>query len=217
MSSAFSNTPLAATLEVALNRYLQFNPNAAAQTASLAGKILALRVREPGLTFYFAPHASGVQVLESVTEEVDATIETGVFELARISLAQDRITARANSDLRITGDAEFAQQFQQILDGVDFDWEELLARGLTRALGPTAGDVLANRIGEGLRGLFSAGKTAFDVFAQDTSTYLRAGSRDLVDSAEAQQFINDVDDLRDATARLEARLTQHESQSENAA
>ena len=106
------------------------------------------------------------------------------------------------SGLRIDGDAELLDRFSRLLRQVGFDLEEPLARFV--------GDSAAHRSAGGLRSLFGWSRTAADRLAVDTSEYLREEVRELAGAAEVEEWMHDVDALRESVDRLEARLTRLE-------
>ena len=105
---------------------------------------------------------------------------------------------RATKDVRIEGDAEFAQTLSQLARELRWDAEEDLSR--------VTGDIAAHKLMQGAR--------AFQVYAKDASQRLaETGAAFLVDEDPTlvrksinDQFARDVSTLRDDAARLEKRL-----------
>ena len=100
--------------------------------------------------------------------------------------------------VRISGDAEIAQTFRDLLRQAQPDVEEELAR--------LVGDVAAHQIGSFARGLAGWGRKAADTFATSVAEYLQEEGRDVPTRIELDEFLHDVDRLRDDVERLEARL-----------
>lgn len=185
-------------IEIAFNRYLDFNPKAREQSQALSGKVIGLSIRNSGLTFYFIPHQSSVQMTVERPSQVDAQIEAAVGDLISMALAENQQLAALKGGISIHGDMQIAEQFQSLLRGVDFDWEELLAQAV--------GDVFAHQVGKGLRSLFGGGGGAAKQAASQTADYLLNQSNDVVSAGQIEGFLSSVDTLRDDVARLEARL-----------
>ena len=95
-------------------------------------------------------------------------------------------------------DAKIAQVFQTLFEAARPDFGEELSR--------VTGDVAAHRIAGFARGAFAFGQRAHDTFAQNLAEYLTEESRDLPARLEVDEFLAEVDRLREATDRLEARV-----------
>jgi ubiquinone biosynthesis protein UbiJ len=98
----------------------------------------------------------------------------------------------------ISGDAEIAQNFQDLLRAAQPEFEEELSR--------LVGDVAAHQIGNLVRSASGWGRKAAATFAANVSEYLQEESRDLVTRTELEEFLAEVDQLREASDRLQARL-----------
>ena len=98
----------------------------------------------------------------------------------------------------IVGDTETAQQFQEILSGSDWDWEEQLSH--------VTGDVLAHQTGKLVRQAKQFARDSRESLQHDISEYLQEEARLLPPRTEMQYFLEGVDELRAATDRLAARV-----------
>lgn len=193
---------LVGAIEIAFNRYLDFNPSAREQSQTLSGKVIGLTIRNSGLTFYFIPHQSSVQISVEPKTEVDAEIEASIGDLISMAMAENQQVAALKGGISIKGDMQTAEKFQGLLRGVDFDWEELLSQAV--------GDVFAHQVGKGLRSFFGGGNGAAKQAASRTADYLLNESNDVVAAEEISAFAENVDTLRDDVARIEARILRME-------
>ncbi len=200
---------LCAAVEVALNRYLRLEPAALDACAKLEGRSIALRAEEFDWTLVIEPIASGVRVTDADTGTADVTLSAPTARLLGFALRTASGERGLPPGLRIDGDAELLDRFGRIVLGIGFDLEELLAR--------VVGDGAAHRVAGGLRGLFGWSRNAVDRLALDTSEYLREETGDLAGAADAEEWMDAVDRLRDGTDRLEARLARIERQIGSAA
>jgi ubiquinone biosynthesis protein UbiJ len=100
--------------------------------------------------------------------------------------------------LDISGDAELARRVEKLLRDFQPDIEEAFAQ--------TFGDVLGVPLARALHRAFGWSRESVQALAQDTADYLREESRDLIAPAEMEQFLDDVDALRERAERLEARI-----------
>lgn len=186
------------TLELALNSYLQLDPEAAARMAGLAGRCIAIELRGIDLTLFMLPGEQGIRIQEGVEGGVDTTLHGTPLALARLGLGTDAGKTLFSGDVTITGDVETGQAFKAILDGMDIDWEEQLSR--------LTGDVIAHQLGNvarRTRRVLSHGKATLE---QDLGEYLREELRVLPARIEVQNFSADVDRIRADTDRLAARI-----------
>lgn len=188
---------LAAALESALAAYLRQDPESARRAAALQGKAIALNLTGTGLTLFFLPDADGVQVLSRYEGHVDTQLTGTPPGFARLALDR-REDALFQGAVKIDGDTAVGQQFQRLLAGTDWDWEEQLSR--------VTGDIIAHQAG---RLAAQAGGLLRDIretLAGDCSEYLQEEARLLPTSIEVGYFLDDVDRLRDDTERLQARV-----------
>jgi ubiquinone biosynthesis protein UbiJ len=192
-----THTALCGAIESALNFYLRQDPQALDQCSTLEGKIIAIDFMVPGLLFYFLPHASGVQVLSQYEGQVDTRLTGSPLGFARLTLV-NKENALFTGAVHIEGDTETGQKFQELLAGTDWDWEEQLSR--------LTGDVIAHQIGKLSR---QAQRLASDnrrTLERDISEYLHEEARLLPARDEVEFFLEQVDLLRSATDRLNARM-----------
>ena len=105
---------------------------------------------------------------------------------------------RAMKQVRIEGDAEFAQTLSQLARELRWDAEEDLSR--------VTGDIAAHKLMRGARAFQAYAKDASLRFAETGAAFLIDEDPTLVRKPMAEQFARDVSTLRDDTARLEKRL-----------
>jgi len=115
----------------------------------------------------------------------------------RLAASGDEGLLRSRA-VRISGDPLVARDFRDLIAIAAPDFEEELAR--------VVGDVAARQVGNLVRGLGGWGLDAADRLSRTTAEYLQEESRDLPARAEVEAFLDQVDQLAEDTARLEARL-----------
>lgn len=194
---------LCATLEVALNRYLGLEAEALRACGKLDGKRIALRSPLLDWTFVLECHAGGVRVGSALEPAPDVSVSGDLPTVLRSALTMAQGKPGLPQGLQIDGDVELLMRFNRILASVGFDPEELAARLL--------GDSAAHRATEGLRSVFGWARRAASTLALDTAEYLREETRDLARAADVEDWMNDVDGLRDDVARFEARIRRLET------
>jgi ubiquinone biosynthesis protein UbiJ len=180
-----------------LNRNISESTPARELSAKLSGTIVAVRVRDTALAAYFVVHDDALNVVASSPEEPDVVITGSIITLARMA-GQSGEAAIRDGSLDLTGDAETASKFQQLLSFAKPDVEEELS-GIV-------GDVAAHRLGEIVRGLGRWGRGARSTMGANIREYLQEESRDAPSRYEVDKFSANVSTLRDDVDRVEARL-----------
>lgn len=191
-----------AAAEVAANRMLGMDAAALAECGRLSGRCLAIELTAPAWTLCAEFHAGGVRIAPACAGTVDATVHGSPLALARAAMQAARGGSLLAGDVRVEGDADLVSRCARLFATADFDLEDLLARWL--------GDVPAHRAAGGLRSLFAWSQRAGQTLVQDTAEYLTEETQDLARGADVEDWMAQVDDLRDAVARAEARLRQLE-------
>jgi len=184
---------IAAGLETALNPILRLDPDLQSRLAALEGKVIAIEPEGLGLTLYLLPGASGVRVLDQYDGESTVCIRGTPLALVRQWRGQ-----QSASGLAVEGDAAVGREFQTALSHLDIDWEEQLSR--------LFGDAAAHQAGRLWRGLQSWGRRTGDVLLRDSGEYLQQELRALPPRPAVERFLSAVDDLREDTDRLAARI-----------
>ena len=189
---------LTEALETSINLVLKQDHATLEKFASLQGKIIAFELADLNLTLYLFPHTEGVQVQYLYQGQVDTILQGSALAFINMSLG-DSTESFFSGDIRIKGDIELGQHFKRILDQLDLDWEEWLS-GFT-------GDLVAHKAGDLVRNFNSWGKDALKILEQDTQEYIQDEGQLTPHSVELEEFTKDISQLRDDTARLEARLS----------
>jgi ubiquinone biosynthesis accessory factor UbiJ len=184
---------LCAALEIALNRYLALEPEAAAQVGRLKDRVIALHALGPDWEFYLVPGASAVAVLDVAPSRPDVRISARPAALLRRAFGG----AEAGG-VQVEGDADLLQRFSSLMAGVGFDSEEWLARFV--------GGAAAHRLDQGLREFFGWTRRSADTLALDTAEYLREETRDLAHRADVEKWVEGVEAARKRGEQLAARI-----------
>ena len=192
------DSPLAALVAKAVNRLLRSDPDVAARVGAMRGKVIAVHVTTFDQVLYFLPRDDSVTVVSEYEREPDTWVRGGAVDLFKLSFAgrgasSRRVAARAE----ISGDVALGQEFQQVFKDLEFDWEELPAAWF--------GDACAHELGRGARAAAAWLGRSLDSLADSGGEYLREEMRATPDARELREFIERVDELRDALERLEAR------------
>jgi ubiquinone biosynthesis protein UbiJ len=189
-------------LEAILNRNVAESRRAQALARQLDGRAMALRVEGTPLEFYFLAEGGRLAIASRHEGTTDASLSG--TPIALLALAGPRAEgALRGGGVRIEGDAEVAQRFRELLEEAQPEFEEELAL--------VFGDVAARRLANLARGVLDWGRKASGSFTGSVVEYLQEEGRDLPTRTEVEEFLADVDRLRDDAERLEARLARLES------
>jgi len=216
--------PLLSAIETALNAWLKLDGESLQKCESIEGKIIRLHITGLDVNLFFLPAVAGMQVMgnypdksfqqdeasihqdsdtdnnntENYSGEVDATIHGSPMALMKLSSADNAGASMLDSDVIIDGDMRVAEQFSAILKEVDIDWEELLSK--------LVGDIIAHQAGQVVRSGSDWFNDSIEAMKLNTSEYLSEESKLTPAEAEIEYYMDQVDELRMDTDRLEARI-----------
>ena len=185
---------LVQAIEEALARALALDSRASSKLRKLEGRSLSIDLSGTPVRFTLRVVDGAFAVAAGLDDGADATIRGTPGSLLALSMSENTLGGK----VEISGDAGRARQFQKAFADIDPDWEEPLTR--------LFGDVIGFQIAQALRGFWTWAKDAVSRLAGDAREYLQEESRVLVHPLELESFMDDVDDLRDDTARLEKRI-----------
>ncbi|MBT8099474.1 MAG: SCP2 sterol-binding domain-containing protein [Gammaproteobacteria bacterium] len=180
-----------------LNRTIAESTPAREAARQLAGKVIAIRVRDTSLAMFFHVNDETLILTGSGPEEPDLVVTGSLLSLLALMRA-DAIDTIRGGKVDLAGDAEVARLFQQLLRFARPDFEEELSS--------VVGDIAAHRIGELARGVTRWAGDARRTMGINITEYLQEESRDVPSRYEVERFGDDVSRLRDDVERAAARL-----------
>jgi ubiquinone biosynthesis protein UbiJ len=186
---------LLASIEKILNRSLPRSARAQALVASLSGRSLAVEITGTG-PVVISSTGEQLRIARGAQQPTDASISAGPFSL--LALAASGSQGLSRSGASISGDAEVAQQFSELLGLLKPEPEEELAQLI--------GDAPAHHLGRLARVALGFGDRAVRTTVNNVAEYLAHERRVLVPKAEGRQLLDGIDALRDDVDRFEARL-----------
>lgn len=191
--------PLAGrALELALDRALALDPDTRAGLAALDGRRLVLTLEAPRIALGLTVQDGRIKVGPGdATDEADLSLLASAGALLA-QLLPRRDDAPPVGKLRVSGDADLARRLQKLALGFDPDFDAAFAR--------VFGDVLGVQIARALRAGLARGRSEAGRFARDVAEYLVEERRDVVGRVEQAIFFDEVDALRDAVDRIDARV-----------
>lgn len=179
-----------------VNRQLQAKTPARELCAELEGRVIAVRVRNTALALYFLIRRDELDVT-GVADNPDVIISGSLIALARLAGPSADAAIRDGS-VELSGDAETAQAFQQLLAYGKPDIEEELSGVL--------GDVAARGLGDIARNVGRWAENTHATVQQNIQEYLQEESRSVPSRYEVESFRDQAETLRDDVDRVEARI-----------
>lgn len=186
-----------AAIELGLNRILALDSTALPRLAPLSGRVIAIECSAPALNLFVLPSADGLQ-LANHWEHADCTVCAPAAQLLQLLLADDKNSVLHHPEVELRGDSAALLALSQVLQDLELDWEYELSRWL----GPLASPLLsghlrlrAHWLGQG------AGQ-----LKQHLADFLSEESVGLVGNREAQSHFDELDRLKLALERLDARI-----------
>jgi ubiquinone biosynthesis accessory factor UbiJ len=186
---------LARAMESAFNQAITLDPAAGTRLKDLDGKAVKLVLDRVGIDLYFIGQGSRLAVLAESEIEPDTIIKGSPTALLAMAVPDWRAPG---SGVRIEGDAGSAQALEKLFKQLDPDWEALLSLHL--------GDVIGHQVWRMLRDTGGMARHGARTAGDQLARYLREESGLLVTREEVEVFNREVDELREASDRLEARL-----------
>lgn len=198
-------------METTLNTLIDLDGRAAARLQPDHGRVVAIALRGTSLAFYFIPDQNGhLQLFGDYEAGAECTIEGSPLDLMRASDKSQSSAQLFGGHISLSGDTELGHRFSDTLGSLNIDWEEQLAKLI--------GDVAAHEVGRGTRDAVNEGQRISGLMQQNLSEYLTEEARLLPHRYEVEEWLHDIDTLRDDVERLQARvaLLEHKAAGEQA-
>ena len=186
-----------AVIETSLNTLVNDDPDLVRRLSRLKGQIIQVNLKELNktLTFVFSQQ---IDVLADYEGQPDCYLSLNLSVLPELR-EQSNITKLIKQDkLILEGDIRLAQKFAQLMTDCKPDLEEWLSR--------VTGDVVAHTLVQGVKNVggfvASQANKHQNHFAQVLTEEWKIAPAPL----EVAHFCDQVDDVKSAAARLEAKL-----------
>lgn len=189
---------LFASAERGLNRVLALDSTALPRLARLGGRVIAVDCPAPAVQLYILADGEGLRLAGQWAGEIDCRLRAPASSLLRLALARDKQAVLHGPEVHLDGDSGVLLELAGILQDLDLDWEYQLARWL----GPVASPLLAGH----LRSSAGWASRSVDSLRLSLADYLSEESRSLVGQREADARFAELDRLKLALDRLDARI-----------
>jgi len=179
----------------AMNKSLSYDLVSVKKLDSFDKKVIKVELLSTPFEFCIMINDRKITLDKSYAGEVDTTIKGTPISLFAMS-ADEPISGIKN--VEIFGDANTGQFFAKWMKNIKPDWEEAWCDLLGDGMGVRASNIA--------KGLLDFGQRFKNSLIDNTSQYFVEESRDLIAPSEMEDFLDDVDDLKADTARLEQQI-----------
>lgn len=186
------SAPMQHLLEAAFEFWIADSPEVRDGFRALAGKRIVVEATDVGIALTLCPHDDGVALRPGADALGDVRIAARAADLLRLA------RGAGGAQLVVDGDAELAQAVQRLLRRMRIDPDERAARVI--------GDVPAHQLGRLLRGAAAFGRDSARALGEMAGEFAKFEARLLPTRAEVAALVDEIDALRDAVERAEARL-----------
>jgi ubiquinone biosynthesis protein UbiJ len=185
-------------LQSALNRAIALDPDTRSQLRRLDGRALSVTFTNTPLALRLAVTDERLEVGPAFGGDSALRIAATPGSLLALALRRGDDAALAPGKVEIAGDAELARRLEKIASGYRPDFEEAFTR--------VFGDVVGVKLAQGFAAALRYARERGEALLRDGAEYLREESRDLVAPGEMDEFLDEVDNLRERSERLQARV-----------
>ncbi|MEM8498218.1 MAG: SCP2 sterol-binding domain-containing protein [Pseudomonadota bacterium] len=199
MADPALQTAALAGLEFVVNKALGLDPATLKRLSELEGKVLLIHCQSPDIKVYCLPGETGVQLKSWHDDaEVNSSLSGKLSQFVQLMQADDKAAALINGDLSVRGNSQDFVALQTILEQLDIDWEQPIAR--------VFGDVGGHQLGRLIRGGLAFGQQAQESLQVQLEQFLHQEAGVLPAREELESFYHDVGDLSLRVDRLQARI-----------
>ncbi|WP_114327675.1 ubiquinone biosynthesis accessory factor UbiJ [Candidatus Colwellia aromaticivorans] len=201
-SSLMISQALTSALEVMINKTLALS-TANVSLEKLIQKTLTLELEELGfpLSFTVCNAIENPQiVVTTLTEGVDCTIKTSLSTLRELKAEQQITELIKQNKLDLTGDVKVAQQFANVAENLDIDWQSELANQI--------GDIPTHKLMQLGKRVSTKVQFAAKQIKADASEYIVHEKRLVVTRSQIDQFNQQVFEVSEQVDMLNQRISQ---------
>lgn len=188
-----------------INGYLHLDPESPERLQQLRGKVIAVELAPLQLSFHCHFNDNGLLITTS-SDQTDAKIVGTPLQLLNVMIDKENRQQFFADDIKISGDAEIANQLVQLFDDARIDIENELAR--------IVGDTTAYHISNLINNTKTWLRTTVDVFTDDVKEYTHEEAQWFPPNEALTNFFNEVDELRMDVDRLEKHFQKIKTQVE---
>lgn len=193
---------ICSVLEKIINKALALSLNGTQSLNSLEQKFLVVNLAEIGFPLSFMVH-NGLVMVTSLNENCDCTIDTSIKTLVALKKQQQLTELIKQNKLDIVGDIKIAQQFSQVAETLNIDWQSELAKYI--------GDIPTYKFSQLGKKLAQKLNFASTQIQADSTEWLVHEKRLVVTKSQVAAFNLQVSELEVLTENFSERIIALES------
>ena len=139
-------------LEQIINGVLIHDPASAQQLAKMQGKIILIDSSLPAIRVAVEPSTKGIILHHNWPDAADITVTGSLVAIAGMAINSAETVSLSGTGVNVSGNLELLRQLNQIMAGLDIDWEAALAE--------LVGEIPAHLIAESIRNSAQYGTAA---------------------------------------------------------
>jgi ubiquinone biosynthesis accessory factor UbiJ len=139
-------------LEQIINGVLIHDPASAQQLAKMQGKIILIDSSLPAIRVAVEPSTKGIILHHNWSDAADITVTGSLVAIAGMAINSAETVSLSGTGVNVSGNLELLRQLNQIMAGLDIDWEAALAE--------LVGEIPAHLIAESIRNSAQYGTAA---------------------------------------------------------
>lgn len=198
MPNPLFSSAVLTSLETGVNLLIRSHPNSLQSLSDLNGKCIQFSLVDfqHKITLYF--HAERIDLYNQDDAHANLIITGSLRDFLRLLQSRHPSEVLFGQGISLTGDIELAEQFSLWLKSFPVQWQHWFAQVAGEDLTQTLARIANQPVDQFQRWKQNSTATC--------SEYLQEEIRLIPANAEVIKFADDVDQLRDATERLEARI-----------
>ena len=202
MVTTLIHSTLLAGVESCLNQLLKLDPAARSRLEGISGKSLRVACEFPPFNATLLVSDDRILLSQESESPADVTVSGRAGALLKLLVKKD--TASLHDDgVVITGNAGLLSKMQEILLGMEIDWEYQLSRFI--------GDIPTQAVSDGVAMTQAFVGDAGKNLQQDLDDYLHVEKKLFPSEEELAAFYESVDELRLRVDRLDSRISRIQS------
>jgi ubiquinone biosynthesis accessory factor UbiJ len=189
--------------EKIINHIIKTDTYVLNQIKPFAGKSLEIETHTPSFAVVVLFESDRISLSGMNAETLSLTPDAKVSGEAQSLMnmvTKNKSQAMANSQIAITGDAQFIQDLFQVLQSLDIQWADYLT--------PFMGDVATNEADNLVKDVRSWSQDANKKLKRNVNDYIKEEARLVPQPSDIDKFSDDLDQLRLKIDRVTAKAEQ---------
>jgi ubiquinone biosynthesis protein UbiJ len=189
---------LLTTLNTLINRYLSLDIDSKLRLQKLSGKAITIELLPFHFVFQAVFNDDGIQIFDNERALTETKITGTPFSMLSVMVNKEDRHHAFLGDLKIEGDAAFAQEVITLFDSLEIDWEEQCSHFM--------GDVPAYHLKRAFSGLKKSINNLDSALTRNINEYLHEEALHFPSREALNDFFKEIDILRMDVDRMDAKI-----------